>query len=105
MRSAMVWVTVLAMAAGCAVEVQTDGQEPADVRTDKATQPSERSVNAVWHFEGIESCYDWYQQACTATLPELQCPTAIDGQPCSSPGLLCAKTRPGAAFLAEYSCY
>lgn len=39
----------------------------------------------VWVLESLESCFEFYQRLCSASLPPYQCPTAVDGQSCSIP--------------------
>lgn len=108
MRNAMVLVTVMTMAMtmGCAMEAQSPavGEPEIEAAPQAATGQVSTVAGPVWYYLGTESCYDFFQRSCTWWLPSPQCPTAVAGQSCSSPGTLCDRVLPGNSFFHQFYC-
>ncbi len=103
MKTAMAMLAAMVLVS-CSTELPpTDEADSAQVPAQERSQSS-TLTGAVWHHLGNESCYDWFGGPCTATAPEPQCPTAVDGAPCPTPGLSCARVRAGWWSFAEFSC-
>lgn len=97
----MIATFVLVLAAGCATEIESDGEAAAEEAT--AAQSVEITAAGTWQSLGIESCFDFYRRACSSSVPSNQCPTVVAGQPCVAPAT-CRKVLPGNSLFEIFRC-
>ncbi len=79
----LILILAMSFGLGCA----TDPSEPTPPEEQESTTAASVEVmrTGTWQADSFESCFDFYLRPCSASLPPQQCPTAVDGQPCSIP--------------------